>query len=221
MHILLIEDNIALAQTVTRYLAGENIQCTLRTIGTEGYMEAINSNYDVIILDIELPGMDGIEICRRLRGEWKIIPIIMLTSRGAQDDIVAWLDYGADDYLSKPCNYRELVARIRALGRRNMDQKSTEKIEIGKLMIDLPSHVVIYDGTIINLSKREYELLLYFAQNHEKTITKLELAEKIWGVYDAWGEQKVIEVYIGYLRRKIPGIIETHKWYGYCLSKNI
>ncbi len=221
MHILLIEDNIALAQTVTRYLAGENIQCTLRTIGTEGYMEAINSNYDVIILDIELPGMDGIEICRRLRSEWKITPIIMLTSRGTQDDIVKWLDYGADDYLSKPCDYRELVARIRALGRRNMDRKSTEKIEIGKLMIDLPSHVALYDGTIIDLSKREYELLLYFAQNHEKIITKQELAEKIWGIYDAWGEQKVIEVYIGYLRRKIPGIIETHKWYGYCLSKNI
>ncbi len=221
MHILLIEDNIALAQTVTRYLAGEDIQCTLRTIGTEGYMEAVNNNYDVIILDIELSGMDGIEICRRLRSEWKTTPIIMLTSRGAQDDIVKWLDYGADDYLSKPCDYRELVARIRALGRRNMDQKSTEKIEIGKLQIDLSSHVVIYEGSMINLSKREYELLIYFAQNHEKIITKTELAEKIWRIYDAWGNQKVIEVYIWYLRKKIPGIIETHKWYGYCLSKNI
>jgi DNA-binding response OmpR family regulator len=88
MHTLLIEDNIALAQTVTRYLAGENIQCTLRTIGTDGYMEAINGSYDVIILDIELPGMDGIEICRRLRSEGKTTPIIMLTSRSAKDDIV-------------------------------------------------------------------------------------------------------------------------------------
>ncbi len=221
MHILLIEDNIALAQTVTRYLASEDIQCTLRTIGTEGYMEAVNNNYDVIILDIELPGMDGIEICRRLRTEGRSTPIIMLTSRGTQDDIIAWLDYGADDYLSKPCDYRELVARIRALGRRNMDQKSTEKVEIGKLSIDLPSHIVVYNRSIVDLSKREYELLLYFAQNHEKIITKNELAEKIWGIYDAWWDQKVIEVYIGYLRKKIPGIIETHKWYGYCLSKNI
>lgn len=89
MHILLIEDNIALAQTVTRYLASEDIQCTLRTIGTEGYMEAVNNNYDVIILDIELPGMDGIEICRRLRTEGRSTPIIMLTSRGTQDDIIA------------------------------------------------------------------------------------------------------------------------------------
>lgn len=130
MHILLIEDNIALAQTVTRYLAGQDIQSTLRTIGTDGYMEAVNNNYDVIILDIELPGMDGIEICRRLRVEGKNTPIIMLTSRGTGEDIVKGLDYGADDYLTKPCDYRELVARIRALGRRNMDQKSTEKIEV-------------------------------------------------------------------------------------------
>ena len=130
MHILLIEDNIALAQTVTRYLAGQDIQSTLRTIGTDGYMEAVNNNYDVIILDIELPGMDGIEICRRLRVEGKNTPIIMLTSRGTGEDIVKGLDFGADDYLTKPCDYRELVARIRALGRRNMDQKSTEKIEV-------------------------------------------------------------------------------------------
>ena len=130
MHTLLIEDNIALAQTVTRYLAGEGIQCTLRTIGTEGYMEAVNGNYDVIILDIELPGMDGIEICRRLRAEGKSTPIIMLTSRSAQDDIVKGLDYGADDYLGKPCDYRELVARIRALGRRHLDEKGTEEITL-------------------------------------------------------------------------------------------
>ena len=123
MHTLLIEDNIALAQTVVRYLATHDIPCTLRTDGKEGYMEAVNGNYDVIILDIELPGMDGIEICRRLRSEGKSTPIIMLTSRGTQDDVVTGLDYGADDYLAKPCDYRELVARIRALARRNQNHK--------------------------------------------------------------------------------------------------
>ena len=108
-------------------------------------MEAMNNNYDVIILDIELPGMDGIEICRRLRKEGKSTPIIMLTSRGTQSDIIAGLDYGADDYLSKPCDYRELVARIRALGRRNHTQKSTEKIEIGNLSIDEENHTVFWE----------------------------------------------------------------------------
>ncbi len=219
MYTLLVEDNIALAQTVTRYLANEEISCTLRTDGQAWYMEAINNNYDVIILDIELPGMDGIEICRRLRKEGKSTPIIMLTSRGTQSDIIAGLDYGADDYLSKPCDYRELVARIRALWRRNHTQKSTEKIEIGNLSIDEENHTVFWEWEAKNLSKREYELLLYFAQNDGKILSKTELAEKVWGMYDVWGDVKVVEVYIGYLRKKInPNIIETRKWIGYILS---
>ena len=221
MHTLLIEDNIALAQTVVRYLATHDIPCTLRTDGKEGYMEAVNGNYDVIILDIELPGMDGIEICRRLRSEGKSTPIIMLTSRGTQDDVVSGLDYGADDYLAKPCDYRELVARIRALARRNQNHKWTEKIELGKLIIDQEHHEVTWKGKQIDLSKREYELLQFLAVNHEQIISKNELLEKIWGIYDAWAEQKVVEVYIGYLRRKLDkNAIETIKWVGYKINPN-
>ncbi len=218
MHTLLIEDNIALAQTVTRYLANEDIQCTLRTHGTEGYMEAVNNNYDVIILDIELPGYDGIEICRRLRSEGKTTPIIMLTSRGTRDDVVAGLDYGADDYLSKPCDYRELVARIRALSRRDNTHKGTEIIEVGSLKVNKKHHTVHLRDKPIDLSKREYELFLYFVENNEKIIPKQELAEKIWGHYDAFEDQKIVEVYIGYLRKKIPNCIETRKGYGYILN---
>jgi DNA-binding response OmpR family regulator len=219
MYTLLIEDNIALAQTVTRYLANEDITCTLRTDGKEGYMEAVNGNYDVIILDIELPGMDGVGICRRLREEGKNTPIIMLTSRGTRDDIVKGLDLGADDYLAKPADYRELVARIRALARRDSDHKGTGKITVWKLEIDQIDHSVYYSGKLVELSKREFALLLYFAQNHEKTITKSELMEKIWWVYDAWEDQKVVEVYIWYLRKKLgKSIIETLKGYGYRLG---
>jgi two-component system, OmpR family, copper resistance phosphate regulon response regulator CusR len=180
MHTLLIEDNIALAQTVTRYLAGEDIACTLRTSGTEGYMEAVTNNYDVIILDIELPGMDGIEICRRLRKEGKVTPIIMLTSRSTGDDIIKGLDYGADDYLVKPCDYRELVSRIRALSRRNSKHKSTETIEVGGLSVNQENHEVTLDKKNISLSRREYELLLYFMQNAGRILPKTELAERVW-----------------------------------------
>ena len=221
MYTLLIEDNIALAQTVTRYLAREDIQCLLRTDGEDGYIEAVHGNYDVIILDIELPTMNGIDICRRLRSEWKSTPIIMLTSRGTQDDIIAGLDYGADDYLQKPCDYRELVARIRALGRRNHTQKGTEIIEVWNLKINEQEHSVSLGNTNIDLSKREYELLIYFAQNAGKIISKSELAEKIWWNYDVFDNQKVIEVYIGYLRKKIPGCIETKKWFGYTLNTTL
>lgn len=220
MHTLLIEDNVALAQTVTRYLSNADITCTLRTEGTQWYMEAINNNYDVIILDIELPGMDGIEICRRLRKEGKNTPIIMLTSRNTQDDIIKGLDYGADDYLGKPCDYRELVARIRSLSRRNHTHKWTETIELWWLVINESEHTVHYHKKLVDLSKREYELLLYFAQNHEKTISKAELAERIWWIYDSFADQKIVEVYIGYLRKKLgTHIIETRKGLGYALGK--
>jgi DNA-binding response OmpR family regulator len=220
MHTLLIEDNIILAQTVTRYLANEDIQCTLRTDGLSGYETAVNGNYDVIILDIELPTMNGIEVCRRLRSESKSTPIIMLTSRGNQEDIITGLDYGADDYLTKPCDYRELVARIRALSRRLSQEKWTEIIEIWDLSVDVIHHSVTYQKWNVELSKREYELLLYFVRNRDQILSKSELLEKIWWIYDSFADQKVVEVYIGYLRKKIPGIIVTEKWYGYRLSSH-
>ena len=219
MHILLIEDNITLAQTVVRYLTHADIMCTLRTDGIEWYTEAIQWSYDVIVLDIELPSMNGIEVCRKLRWEWKSTPIIMLTSRGTQDDIISGLDYGADDYLTKPCDYRELVSRIRALSRRTHSQKSTEIIQVWNIILNQEDHSIYQWDEKIDLSKREYELLLYFMQNHTKILSKSELAEKIWGVYDVWADQKVVEVYIGYLRKKLwTSVIVTHKWIGYSLK---
>jgi two-component system response regulator ArlR len=215
MHTLLIEDNIALAQTVTRYLAMEDITCTLRTDGFSWYTEAVSGSYDVIILDIGLPEIDGIEICRRLRLEGKSTPIIMLTSRNTKQDIINGLDYGADDYLSKPCDYDELVARIRALSRRTMTDKGTEVLTSGKLSINLQSHTVSYETKLIDLSKREFDLLVYFLRNKERTIPKTELLEKVWGIYESFAEQKVVEVYIWYIRKKIPHSIVTEKWYGY------
>lgn len=219
MHTLLIEDTIALAQTVVRYLANEDIGCTLRTDGESGYIEAINGNYDVIILDIALPKMSGIDVCRKLLAEWNTTPIIMLTSRSTQEDIVAGLDYGADDYMTKPCDYRELVARIRALARRGQSNKSTENIKVGKLEID-PFHKMVYfDGNEIHFSKKEFALLCYFATHRGYYISKAELLEKVWGVYDNFEEGKVVEVYIGYLRKKIPDIIQTRKGYGYMIKE--
>ena len=218
MQVLLVEDNVALAQTVTRYLAAEDIPCTLRLDGAEGYAEAVSGRYDVLVLDIGLPTMDGIEVCRRLRAEGSARPIIMLTSRGTRDDIIDGLDYGADDYLPKPCDYRELVARIRALARRNSTQKGTETIDIGRLRIEIQNHSATFEGKSVELSKRELELLLYLARNAGNTLSKQQIAESVWGIYDLFADQKVVEVYIGYLRKKIPNCIETKKGFGYCLS---
>lgn len=221
MRTLLIEDTLPLAQTLIRYLANESIMTTLRTDGESGYLEAVSGNYDVIILDISLPHMDGITLCRKLRQEGNTTPIILLTSRSTQDDIISGLNFWADDYLTKPCDYRELVARIRALARRGQSNKSTEHIQIGSLSIDPANQSVYYDKQEISLSKREYDLLLYFATHEGYTIPKSELLEKVWGIYDPWESGKVVEVYIGYLRKKIPGIIETRKGHGYCINSNI
>lgn len=220
MHALLIEDTIALAQTVVRYLANEDISCTLRTDGESGYLEAIGGSYDVIILDISLPKMNGIDVCRKLRAEGNTTPILMLTSRSTQEDIVMGLDYGADDYITKPCDYRELSARVRALGRRGMSNKSTELIKIGKLEIDPLHKYVTYDGKDIHFSKREFALLHYFATHRGYFIPRDELLEKIWGIYDDLSKDnnkgKVLEVYIGYLRKKINhDVVVTRKGYGY------
>lgn len=143
----------------------------------------------------------------------------MLTSRATSDDVVAGLDYGADDYLTKPCDYRELVARIRALGRRNSTQKSTEAIEIGHLKLDVQTHETSFHGRSVELSKREFELLLYFVRNTGKILSKQDIAESVWGSYDAFTDMKVVEVYIGYLRKKIPHSIQTKKGYGYILDE--
>lgn len=219
MNTLLIEDTVALAQTVVRYLANEEITCTLRTDGESGYFEAINGNFDVIILDISLPKMNGIEVCRKLRAEGNTTPIIMLTSRATQEDIIAGLDFGADDYVTKPCDYRELVARIRALARRGQSNKSTETIKVGKLEIDAQHRMVYFDGNEIHFSRKEFALLYYFATHRGYHIPKSELMEKVWGIYDNFEEGKVVEVYIGYLRKKIPGIIKTRKGYGYSINE--
>lgn len=219
MQILLIEDTLALAQTIVRYFANEDITCTLRTDGESGYIEAVGGKYDVIILDISLPKMNGIDVCRKLRTEGNTTPIIMLTSRATQEDIVAGLDYGADDYMTKPCDYRELVARVRALARRGHSSKSTETIKIGKLEIDAQHRMVFFGGKEVHFSKKEFALLLYFATHRGYYIPKSELLEKVWGVYDDFEEIKVVEVYIGYLRKKIPDIVQTRKGYGYMINE--
>jgi DNA-binding response OmpR family regulator len=144
MQILLIEDTIPLAQTIIRYLGHEDITCTLRTDGQSGYQEALDRAYDVIILDISLPLMDGITLCQRLREAHRDTPILMLTSRNTREDIILGLDAGADDYLAKPCDYRELLARVRALSRRGMSEKSTSQIQFGNMSIDDTQKIVQY-----------------------------------------------------------------------------
>lgn len=238
MKILIIEDTIDLATGLARYLSAKDIHSELSFDGEDGLYKATTQYYDAIVLDINLPKKDGLEVCKLLREKEKNVPIIMLTSRSSKDDIIIGLHSGADDYLVKPFDYDVLVARLEALTRRNLKNKSTSELHIWKYVLDLekievkvmqPSSFdgkggdseVDLDGDIlwdlIHLSHLEFELLKYFSQNKWKVISRQELYEKVWGEFDGdFMFSKTVDVYIGYLRKKLGrDIVETKKWYWY------
>ncbi|MCH2188338.1 response regulator transcription factor [Candidatus Gracilibacteria bacterium] len=220
MKVLIIEDNQDLALGLVRFLALKNIRAQVETDGIEGCYQALTKNYDALILDINLPGKDGLEICRELREKAKTLPIIMLTSRSQNSDIVTGLDIGADDYLVKPFDYEVLTARLHALTRRDLKNKSTTQIGFGPYVIDLEKNELLHNNELIHLSHLEFELLSYFAKNIGKIISKQELAEKVWGEFrEDFVEGKTVDVYIGYLRKKLDkDLIQTKKGKGYMLQ---
>lgn len=220
MKVLIVEDNEILARNLTRFLAGEDIHAKPVADGLLAFSDACSNYYDIILLDINLPGMDGLEFCEQYRKKAKNTPIIMLTSRSTKWDIVTGLNQWADDYLTKPFDYDELLARLHSLTRRNMKQKSTSELKAGEYIIDLEKMEVSHDDTQIKLSNLEFNLLKYFAQNHGRVIDRQELYEKVWGEFD-WDFMfsKTVDVYIGYLRKKLGReLIETKKGAGYILK---
>lgn len=218
MKILIIEDTIDLATGLARYLSAKDIHSELSFDGEEGLYKAITKYYDAIVLDINLPKKDGLQVCRELREKEKDVPIIMLTSRSSKEDIITGLDCWADDYLVKPFDYDVLVARLEALTRRNLKNKSTSELHISKYTLDLEKiEVSCESGEDIHLSDLEFRLLKYFAQNKWRAIERQELYEKVWGEFDGdFMFSKTVDVYIGYLRKKLGrDIVETKKWYWY------
>jgi len=232
MKILIIEDNQDLATWLARYLSAKDIHSEISFDGEDWLHKAVTKYYDAIILDINLPGKSGLEVCEELRKKEKDVPVIMLTSRSSKEDIIVWLDSGADDYLVKPFDYDILVARLEALTRRNLKNKSTaelhiweytldlEKIEVRKsdaILSPLDKGRIERGGEFIHLSHLEFELLKYFAQNKQRTIDRQELYEKVWWEF-SWDFMfsKTVDVYIGYLRKKLwRDIVETKKWHWY------
>ncbi|MDP5038901.1 MAG: response regulator transcription factor [Candidatus Gracilibacteria bacterium] len=219
MKILLIEDNIQISSNIVRFLSLKNISCESSIDGEDGLYKALTKYYDIIILDINLPKISGLEILKKIREKQKEVPVIMLTSNSTKEDIVIGLNYGADDYLTKPFDFDELLARLNSLNRRNLKIKSNI-INIGDFIIDLEKFSVSKNGEIIKLSSQEFNLLKYFVQNKNKVISRKELYEKVWGEFD--GDimfSKTVDVYIGYLRKKIDNnLIKTIKGVGYTIS---
>lgn len=220
MRILVIEDNEILNRNLVRYFASKDIFCEWSLDGEDGLYKALTKYYDVIILDINLPKKDGIEVCKTLREKGKDIGIIMLTSRNLNDDIVSWLNIWADDYLTKPFEYSELLARINAILRRKLTNKSNTIIKIWNLEINLQQIEVKKKWKIVELSKLEFELLKYLAQNQGIPLSREDIYKKVWWEFDVdFMFSKTIDVYVWYLRKKLwKDIIETKKGFGFMIK---
>lgn len=221
-HILVIDDDRHISEVLRRALAYEGYTVDYAYRGNEGLQKTLEHPPDLIILDLMLPGMDGIEVCRRLRAAGNQVPILMLTAKDAIADRVAGLDTGADDYLVKPVELEELMARVRALLRRR-NPEQTEVVRFGDLELDTGTRVAHRGSRAIQLSTTEYELLQLFMRRPRQVLTRDIIMERVWG-YDFEGESNVLEVYIGYLRNKLesegePRLLHTIRGAGYVLRE--
>lgn len=224
MRILLVEDDVTIARLLKEGLEDESYAVDVANDGSEGYRTAAADDYDVIILDIMLPGMNGYEVCRALRNDGNKTPILMLTARDAERDIVEGLDTGADDYLAKPFSFDVLLARIRALLRRP-NEKLEEILQIGDLKLDPSSKKVTRASQEISLTAKEYGVLEYLMRNKGKVLSKEQIISHVWD-FDADVLPNNVELFIMFLRRKIDKpfkskLIHTVSGFGYKLEEKL
>ena len=220
MRVLVIEDDDSLRTALRRALVLGGFEVELAADGKEGLEMAQSGLGDVIVLDLGLPLLDGTEICRRLRMGGDRTPILMLTARDAVEDRVAGLEAGADDYLVKPYDVRELRARLRAIARRHLDDADPGVLRFEGLELDSDAHGVRVDGELVTLTRTEYQLLELFLSNPRRVLSRDVIFDRVWG-YDFGPDSNSLDVYIGYLRRKLgePRIIHTMRGVGYVLRE--
>lgn len=216
--ILVVDDDPAIAEMLTLVLQGEGFNTLVVGDGTEAVHAARESHPDLILLDLMLPGMNGIDVCKAIR-EDSSVPIVMLTARTDTVDVVLGLESGADDYIHKPFKPKELVARVRARLRRSPEERP-DMIEVADLQIDVPGHRVIRDGAEIQLTPIEFELLVALASRPRQVFSREELLEQVWG-YRKSSDTRLVNVHIQRLRSKVerdpddPRIIQTVRGIGY------
>jgi two-component system OmpR family response regulator len=223
VNVLVVEDEVKMAALLRRGLSEEGLVVDVAKRGEDAIGMARSVAYDAIVLDVILPGIDGFEVCRRLRLEGVWSPVLMLTARGALEDRVAGLDGGADDYLTKPFSFAELLARLRALARRDQGERPAI-VEVGELRLDPATRQVWRGGSEIELSAKEFVLFEAFMRRPGHVLSRSQLLEQAWE-FDFEHRSNVIEVYIRYLRRKIDlpfGVksLETVRGAGYRLRKD-
>ena len=221
MRILLVEDEPSAARFIAKGLREATYAVDIAGDGAAAAMQCQQNDYDAVILDVMLPRRDGLSVCRELRAAGSDVPVLMLTARDAIEARVAGLDAGADDYLTKPFDFRELLARVRALTRRERRPLAPARIDVGGLSIDVPARRVFKRDVEIALTSREYALLEFLARRAGEVVGRAEIAEHVWDEhYDPFSN--VVDVYVQRLRRKLdepglPSAIRTRRGQGYQL----
>ena len=209
MKVLLVEDEQKMALSLKVGLEEQGMSVELAFNGADGLNKSITNNYDVIVSDIMMPGISGLEMCKSLRSQSIQTPILFLSALSTTDNKVEGLEIGADDYLVKPFEFKELVARIKTLNKRNQGSNSTKNIlTIKDLLLNLESRSVKRANIDIELTAREFDLLHYFIENKNRVISKKELNENVWDIHFDTGTN-VIEVYVNYLRNKVDRGFDT------------
>lgn len=223
--ILIVEDEAKIARFIELELTHEGYETEKAFDGRSGLDMALENRFDLMLLDVMLPGLNGLELLRRLRNEGSSLPVILLTARDSVMDKVTGLDMGADDYITKPFAIEELLARIRAILRKK--ERPAEKMQTilrcGALVLDPARHTVSYGGMPVTLTFKEFALLQTLMENQDIVLSRDTLLEKVWG-YDYMGETNIVDVYIRYLRQKLndafaPKLIQTVRGVGYVLKE--
>jgi DNA-binding response OmpR family regulator len=224
MRILIVEDEPSISNFIRDGLEEEGFAVDVSDNGKKGLQLALDNQdeYDVILLDWMLPGMSGIEICRNIRLENKLVPIIFLTANDTVDDVVFGLETGANDYIRKPFSFEELLARIRVLMRKNETQSIV--FSAGSIEMNIEKHTVTKNGRTVELTQKEFSLLEYFLRNKGKVCRRTRIIEKVWDIHFDY-DNSVIDVYINALRKKLdepgkPSLITTVRGVGYKIDTN-
>ncbi|MBM7840827.1 DNA-binding response OmpR family regulator [Alkalihalobacillus xiaoxiensis] len=225
-HLLVVEDEPRIARVLELELTHEGYTVTIFKNGLEAWEALQENTFDLLLLDVMLPGLSGIELLRRVRSRDDFTPVIMLTARDATVDKVTGLDLGANDYMTKPFEIEELLARIRACLRQTAaanPAKPAVRLEVGPLSVDTASHDVRIDENPVSLTNREYTLLCCLLEHPNQVLSREQLLEHVWG-YDFYGETNIVDVYIRYLRNKLEkpfgySFIQTVRGAGYMLKE--
>ena len=222
MRVLIVEDEVRLAATLQDLMDLDGYAADVCHDGESGLDNALSGIYDVVILDVMLPKMDGFSVLRQLRASGSAVPVLMLTARSELSDRVSGLDQGADYYLTKPFEPKELMACVRALGRRQPELRNTDQIQCADLTLEKSAFTLSCGERSVRLSRREFDMMELLMLNQKQVITKESLLLKIWG-YESDAEDNNVEVYISFLRKKLDHLhsqvrIKTIRMVGYCLE---